>query len=294
MNDTNQLDISKIFADPNQPRQHFNKQELLELKESIKAKGIYVPLTIESNYNGDNYLLLDGERRYRCAKELDLKTVPVSIITGPLSFEERTILRFHIQEQHKNWTLFDKAKAIFDLKVETKLNINELALKLNKHPSEIHYWISLVDISEKTQERLIEEKISFTYLIHIVRIIKNYLLYLEENKEDIENKVIDKILSEKMNSYDLKKWSTLVSSDEQMKEKISFLNENISFEEFIKTIKENKEKEITEVFREMISIKEKISKILNEKHNISDDELFSLNSLSRILKEYENLHTIKK
>lgn len=110
--------LNKIVLDKEQPRQEFDPVDLASLKKSITIKGILVPLTLEK-LNG-NYLIVDGERRYRCAIELGLDVVP-AFVDEPTSALERLIKRFHIQEQHKNWSLFDRARAIQKI-----LDTNEL------------------------------------------------------------------------------------------------------------------------------------------------------------------------
>ncbi|GAI82654.1 unnamed protein product [marine sediment metagenome] len=71
-----QTQLKLIVPDPEQPRKIFKSSEMEELKNSIKEQGILTPLIIESNYKNDKYLLLDGERRYKCAKLLNIEKVP--------------------------------------------------------------------------------------------------------------------------------------------------------------------------------------------------------------------------
>jgi len=300
MNENNQLDISKIFADPTQPRQYFNKEELAELKESIKAKSIYVPLTVESNYNGDNYLLLDGERRYRCAKELQLKTVPVTIVQGPLTFEERTILRFHIQEQHRNWTVFDKAKAIYDLKVQTGMSLSELAKELNTNVPTIHHWLSMIDFSPEGQKEILEKNISFTYLIHLSKIVKDYLSISDLQQYDIEHKLFLKIDKQIFKTtLELQQFSRLMSTNKNIQEKISFLNTpEMSFSDLLDKTDLDKTINLESFYKQLTSINRSVSTIKAKKHSLSDEYVSMLKvtsgKIDELLKEYENLHTIKR
>lgn len=109
----------QISADPNQPRQLFEAEDLANLKKSVSSHGIMNPLVVQEMGPG-KYLLVDGERRYRVAKELKLEEVPVTVLK-PTSHVEKLVQQFHIQEQHKAWTPTEKAAAVHDLHTELKL-----------------------------------------------------------------------------------------------------------------------------------------------------------------------------
>ncbi len=274
---TENISLEKIVADPNQPRQKFILSELEELKNSIKEKGILVPLIIESNYSKekDRYLLLDGERRYRCAKELKLKTVPVTITKGPLTFEERTILRFHIQERHKSWSIFDKAKAIYDLRKESKLSIIEIAQKLGTSAPRISNWLSITDLTEETQKEVLSKNISFSYLIHLIKITKDYLSFSELNQKEIEEKLIKKIEANTFKTtLDFQRFSRLMSSYTHYPEKLEFLNETkMSLEEILEKTKLNEIVNLEIFYKSLIDIDRNLSKITNKKHDLSEEHI---------------------
>ena len=62
----NEIPISQITPNPDQPRQNFDEVALEELATSIRELGIIQPLTLRST--GDNsYQIISGERRYRAA-----------------------------------------------------------------------------------------------------------------------------------------------------------------------------------------------------------------------------------
>lgn len=121
--------IGKIEADENQPRKYFAAEKMHTLKESIKKHGIKVPVVIEPIGNG-KYRLIDGERRFRAATELKLKTVP-AIIEAPKPAVDRLIEQFQIQEQHESWTPVEKANALINISRETGLSLKETMNLLN-------------------------------------------------------------------------------------------------------------------------------------------------------------------
>ncbi|SVC39547.1 uncharacterized protein METZ01_LOCUS292401, partial [marine metagenome] len=72
--------IEQIIPNRNQPRQNFNAKQLTELAASIRTSGILQPLTVRETDDGQ-FELIAGERRLRAAKEADLETVPVYILS---------------------------------------------------------------------------------------------------------------------------------------------------------------------------------------------------------------------
>lgn len=75
-----ECDITKIIPNKHQPRTDFNPQDLQELSESIREKGVIQPLIVTNNGADDFYELVAGERRLRASKLAGLSHVPVVLI----------------------------------------------------------------------------------------------------------------------------------------------------------------------------------------------------------------------
>jgi ParB family transcriptional regulator, chromosome partitioning protein len=91
------------------PRIHFTPEEMERLTESIDRKGILVPIVVYEE--GDGFVLTDGERRWRCAKELGLENVP-AIITEPPSPDENLVQMFNIHMVREAWKDMPTALAL--------------------------------------------------------------------------------------------------------------------------------------------------------------------------------------
>ena len=72
------IPLDQIFLPPNQPRRYFDSEALKQLTESIKQHGILQPILVRP-LDGEKHEVVAGERRYRAAKEIGLKVVPVVI-----------------------------------------------------------------------------------------------------------------------------------------------------------------------------------------------------------------------
>lgn len=76
----NEIDLSLIDVNPNQPRREFDEEALQELADSIAEIGIIQPITLRQQPDG-RYQIIAGERRWRAAGRAGLKTIPAYIRT---------------------------------------------------------------------------------------------------------------------------------------------------------------------------------------------------------------------
>lgn len=74
----NEIEMSKIVANPYQPRTKFDEESLTELAASIKEIGIIQPITLRK-IDDDKYQIIAGERRFRASKMAGLKTIPAFV-----------------------------------------------------------------------------------------------------------------------------------------------------------------------------------------------------------------------
>jgi ParB/RepB/Spo0J family partition protein len=100
------LDPDRIHANPDNPRLVFRENEMNQLLESIREVGIQVPLTVYQER--DHWVLLDGERRWRCSRRLNLKTVPAIVQPKPGKLEN-ILMMFNIHNVRTDWDLMPMA-----------------------------------------------------------------------------------------------------------------------------------------------------------------------------------------
>ena len=67
----NEIEISKISLNPNQPRTNFDQKSLDQLASSISELGLIQPITVQQS--SEDFILISGERRLRAFKLLNLK-----------------------------------------------------------------------------------------------------------------------------------------------------------------------------------------------------------------------------
>jgi ParB/RepB/Spo0J family partition protein len=183
------VELSKIKPDPKNPRQSFDPKTLSELEASIRANGILNPLVVEEIEKGE-YLLVDGERRYRSAKKLGLKEVPVTIMDS-MTDAERLVKRFHLQEQHQNWSHYEKSLALVELQKSSDMIESELASTLGISLSTVNRYILISTVSKRVATEVSNRKLPFGWIVGIAGLLK-----LADDgglREDLEEALFDKI-----------------------------------------------------------------------------------------------------
>lgn len=100
-----------LRANPHNPRMLFDREPLKALEESIQRIGILVPLTVYMADGSDKYTILDGQRRWICAQNIGLGTVPINIVAEP-SVAQNIVTMFQIHKLRKDWELMPTALKI--------------------------------------------------------------------------------------------------------------------------------------------------------------------------------------
>ncbi len=110
------LKTNELVPNPHNPRYLFDKEPMDVLRESIKRVGILVPLTVYFDSKKKRYVILDGQRRWTCAKSVGLAEVPVNQVAEP-TLVQNIVTMFQIHKLREDWELMPTA-----LKIELLMN----------------------------------------------------------------------------------------------------------------------------------------------------------------------------
>lgn len=102
------LPTDKLRANPHNPRKLFEVDDMKVLRESIARVGILVPLTVYKEESTGDYVILDGQRRWMCAQDVGLKTIPVNLVGEP-TLVQNIVTMFQIHKLRKDWELMPTA-----------------------------------------------------------------------------------------------------------------------------------------------------------------------------------------
>ena len=151
-----EVEIDKVHPNPNQPRKHFNEVALDELAESIEKHGIIAPILVVNDGNG--YMIIAGERRFRAAKQVGLKKIP--IVIG--QYSDRQIQEISLIEnlQREDLNPIEVARGIKQLMEGYNLTQEEVSKRLGKSRSAIANTLRLLTLSNDVIELIADGKLT--------------------------------------------------------------------------------------------------------------------------------------
>ncbi len=106
------LETRDIKPSPNNPRLLFDPDAMSQLKKSIAEHGVLVPITVYRPKGQSKYSILDGERRYRCCRELEDEgnkiSIPANVVSPPTKVAN-LLYMFSIHNLREQWELMPTA-----------------------------------------------------------------------------------------------------------------------------------------------------------------------------------------
>lgn len=144
------LPINELCPNPQQPRRHFQAQELQELADSIAAYGILQPLTVRRQEGG--YQIVAGERRWRAARMAGLRQVPC--LLAQVDEQDAALLALieNLQRRDLDWQ--EEASAIARLIRRYDLSQQQAAEKLGRSQSAVANKLRLLRLEEPVVDAL--------------------------------------------------------------------------------------------------------------------------------------------
>ncbi|MDR3653775.1 MAG: ParB/RepB/Spo0J family partition protein [Paludibacter sp.] len=152
----NEVEMNLIFANPNQPRSHFDEESLTELATSIRELGVISPITLRMNDDG-TYLIIAGERRFRASKLVGLKTIPAYVKTAADEQVMEMALIENIQREDLN--AIEIALTFYRLMEEYKLTQERLSDRVGKKRATIANYLRLLRLPAEIQMGIKDKKI---------------------------------------------------------------------------------------------------------------------------------------
>jgi len=194
------IEVSKIIANRANPRMHFPEEELDRLSESIAQHGILVPVVVARE--GNKYVLLDGERRWRCAQALGLKEIPAVISTMGTQ-EQNLVQMFNIHLVREPWqdmpTAWALEKVIAETGIQTDEELSELTGLSVERIKRLRHALEL----PKVYQRYIDTgKIPLNFFWELKRNVIDPLARLRPNiwKDYGEKGVLKAFVAKRLNS----------------------------------------------------------------------------------------------
>ncbi len=151
-----EIEIDKIFANPNQPRRDFNEEALQELADSIKELGVIQPITLRK-MEDETYQIIAGERRFRASQLAGKTTIPAYILKADDEDTMEMALIENIQREDLN--ALEIALAYQQLIEQHNLSQEQLSKRIGKGRATIANFLRLLKLPAVIQVALKEKKI---------------------------------------------------------------------------------------------------------------------------------------
>ncbi len=151
-----EIEISSIFANPNQPRKIFDEEALKELADSIEKHGVIMPIIV--NKSGDRYMIIAGERRFRASKIAGLSKVPVIV----KNYTDRQIKEISLIEnlQREDLNPIEAATAMRSLMNDYGLTQEDLADRIGKSRPAIANTLRLLSLAPEVVKMVSDGSLS--------------------------------------------------------------------------------------------------------------------------------------
>ena len=192
----NEIEISKISVNPNQPRREFKQEALEELASSIKEIGIIQPITLRE-LSLDRYQIIAGERRFRASQLAGLNSIPAYIRKASNENVLEMALIENIQREDLN--AIEVALAYQHLIEEYNLTQERLSERVGKKRATIANYVRLLKLPAPVQVALQHRQIDMGHA--------RALLPLEHPKQQI--KLLKEIIK---HGYSVRKVESLVKA----------------------------------------------------------------------------------
>ena len=142
-----QVDIRRIDTNAGQPRKDFDQEKLQELADSIRQHGVVQPILLRQN--GERYVIVAGERRFRAARLAGLEKVPAIV----KDLDEAQVMEVALIEnlQREDLNPIEEAAAIRFLMQQHDLTQEEVSKRLSKSRPAIANSLRLLTLPEPVQ-----------------------------------------------------------------------------------------------------------------------------------------------
>ena len=192
----NEIELSKISVNPNQPRREFDPIALQELADSIAEIGIIQPITLRQ-LSEDSYQIIAGERRYRASAMAGLHTIPAYIRTA----DDENIMEMALIEniQREDLNSLEIALAYQHLIEQYGLTQERLSERVGKKRTTVANYLRLLKLPAPIQMALKNKEIDMGHA--------RALLALDDPKTQI--RIFNEIITQ---GYSVRKVEEMVKS----------------------------------------------------------------------------------
>lgn len=224
----NEIEISLIEPNPNQPRREFDQEALQELANSIREVGIIQPITLRQMDSG-KYQIIAGERRWRASQLANLTTIPAYIRT----VEDEGVMEMALVEniQREDLNAIEVALAYQHLAETTGMTQEKISKRVGKSRAAVTNFMRLLKLPAQVQMALKNHEIDMGHaraLLAIDSPSAQIKLFKEIQKQQYSVRKVEEMVQALKNGEDVKTVKGKMTVKSQLPKEFSILKERLS------------------------------------------------------------------
>ena len=223
----NEIPLSQIEANPNQPRREFDPTALQELANSIREIGIIQPITLRQ-VDEDRYQIIAGERRWRASQMAGLAAIPAYIRT----IKDENVMEMALVEniQREDLNAIEIALAYEHLISSTGMTQEKVSERVGKSRTAIANYLRLLKLPAQVQMALQNKEIDMGHARALLAVESPSLqvkLFKEIQKNGYSVRKVEEMVQKLKNGENIVSGKKKIASKLQLPEEIASLRQQV-------------------------------------------------------------------
>ena len=224
----NEIEITQIEPNPNQPRREFDQDALEELATSIRELGIIQPITVRK-MNGEKYQIIAGERRWRASQIAGMTKIPAYIVT----VEDQNAMEMALVEniQREDLNAIEIALAYQHLSDETGMTQAKISERVGKSRAAVTNYMRLLKLPAQVQIALKNHEIEMGHaraLLSIDSPSQQIKLFKEVQAHQYSVRQVEEMVQSLKSGEDIKTVKGKIQSRTKLPEEFNILRDRLS------------------------------------------------------------------
>ena len=224
----NEVELTQIEPNPNQPRREFDQEALQELANSIRVLGIIQPITLRKVDTG-KYQIIAGERRWRASQLAGLTKIPAYIVT----VEDQGVMEMALVEniQREDLNAIEIALAYQHLAETSGMTQAAISDRVGKSRAAVTNYMRLLKLPAQVQIALKNHEIEMGHaraLLSIESPSQQIKLFKEVLQQHLSVRKVEEMVQELKQGNDVKTVRGKIAAKSQLPEEYNVLKDRLS------------------------------------------------------------------
>ena len=224
----NEVELTQIDPNPNQPRREFDQEALQELANSIRELGIIQPITLRK-VEGGRYQIIAGERRWRASQLAGLQTIPAYIV----SVEDQGVMEMALVEniQREDLNAIEIALAYQHLAETTGMTQAKISERVGKSRAAVTNYLRLLKLPAQVQIALKNHEIDMGHaraLLALDSPSQQIKLFMAVQQQQLSVRKVEEIVQSLKSGDDIKTAKGKIASKVTLPEEFNVLRDRLA------------------------------------------------------------------